>query len=139
VSVQQFLLFALAFLEVRSQLGAVLQVIADNLVGVGQLQTGELLGDFLRRGTPIEGANHEIQRDACSADTVHAVGVLRQGNRFDQFGHGHTSIVTLSRGRRKDHAWSGGGPGPRAVPPTGARFGAGVLVAREVIGKEDEL
>src|SRR5215213_9289939 len=68
--------------EVLVHLAAVLQVVADDGVDVGQVERRVLLDNLLGRGALVEGVDHRIQRDARAPDADHAVGVSFEGDRF---------------------------------------------------------
>jgi len=72
-------------IEVLGQLGAVLQVIADDLVDVGQLEAWKILSDLFRSSSAVERADHEMERDPAAANTVHSAPVFRQWNCIDYF------------------------------------------------------
>ena len=64
---QHLLFFAIASIKVLGQFGIVLQVVADDLINVRQLETREILCDFLWSGTAIERADDEVERDPANS------------------------------------------------------------------------
>lgn len=61
---EQLLFSNPALFQIIGELGAMFQVIADDLVDVSQLENQEILSDLLRSGRATERADYEIKRYA---------------------------------------------------------------------------
>jgi hypothetical protein len=76
MSSEQFLLLAPASLEVFSELGIMFQIVADDLVDVGQNETRKILHDLLSGSPAIECVDDQIERNPRAGHTAHSVGIL---------------------------------------------------------------
>jgi len=70
--------------QVGAEVGLVFEVVAENLVDVGEVEGGMAPGDFFGGGAAVEGSHDEVEGHAGSSDTVDAVSVLREGDCFHE-------------------------------------------------------